>query len=80
MTPLESAVFALIRSMAGDATPLGTLLAELKIQPEFADVTEQQVADVCAALAAKSQIWWHWKDGAKLRHHEPKHEPQRLLF
>jgi hypothetical protein len=79
MTPLESAVFDLVRSMAGDATPVAVLLAELRIQPDFADATEQQVAEACSSLSGQSKIWYA-ADGAKLRHYEPKPEPQRRLF
>lgn len=79
MTPLESAIFELIRTSRGDVVPLDILLAEVRIQPEFAETTMHQVNLACTVLARQSQIWCG-PDGAKLRHHEPKPEPQRMLF
>ncbi len=79
MTPLESAIFDLIRSSRGDAQPLAILLAEVRIRPEFAETTMLQVEEACSILAGQSKIWYA-QDGAKLRHHEPKREPQGRLF
>lgn len=79
MTPLESAAFDLVRSMAGDPTPLGILRQELRLQERFWKTTEAEVAEACSSLAAQSKIWYA-ENVAKLRHHEPKPEPQRMLF
>ena len=79
MIPLESAIFDLIRSSRGDVQPLEILLAEVRIRPEFADADLLDVNDACCGLARASKVWIT-KDGAKLRHQEPKREPQRRLF
>lgn len=79
MTPLESAILDLVRSMAGEATPLEILLNELWIREEFATVIHADVVAACLSLADQSKIWYD-KEGVKLRHHEPKPEPQRRLF
>ena len=78
MTPLETAVFDLIRSMAGETTPLKTLLAEVRIQPGFRETTMHEMNLACTVLARQSQIWCG-PDGAKLRRNEPKQEKQGRL-
>lgn len=79
MTQLESAVFDLVRSMAGDPTPIGILRQELRLQERFWKTNEAEVAEACSSLAAQSKIWYAANE-AKLRHHEPKPAPQGMLF
>ena len=79
MTPLESAIFDLVRSSRGDATPLTILLDEVRIRTEFAETTMHQVELACFALAGQSKIWYG-TEGAKLRHQEQARKPQRRLF
>ena len=79
MTPLQTAILDLVTSCRGDDEPLDVLLDELRIRPEFSEVTLIAVDTACCALAMQSKIWYA-NDVAKLRHHESKPEPQRRLF
>ena len=79
MTPLQSAILDLVTSCRGDDEPLDVLLAELRIRPEFSEVTLIAVDTACHVLAMENKIWYA-NHTAKLRHHATKPELQRKLF